>query len=120
MFAKWIEQDGRFSFSEEDHGGVEISDEAHAKLFADHGLGKLITQGPDGLPVATDPPALTTAQLAAAARARRTGLLAATDWTHLSDASAATTTKWAPYRQALKDVPEQSGFPGSITWPTAP
>ena len=27
---------------------------------------------------------------------------------------------WTTYRQALLDVPEQSGFPDSITWPTKP
>ena len=28
--------------------------------------------------------------------------------------------KWATYRQALLDVPQQSGFPTTITWPTKP
>tara|TARA_B100001059_G_C17680539_1_gene499473 strand:- start:653 stop:862 length:210 start_codon:yes stop_codon:yes gene_type:complete len=27
---------------------------------------------------------------------------------------------WRNYRQALLDVPEQSGFPTDITWPTKP
>lgn len=27
---------------------------------------------------------------------------------------------WAKYRQALRDLPEQSGFPFNITWPEAP
>ena len=29
-------------------------------------------------------------------------------------------TAWATYRTALLDVPQQSGFPNTITWPTAP
>ena len=29
-------------------------------------------------------------------------------------------TAWATYRTALLDVPQQSGFPSTITWPTAP
>ena len=29
-------------------------------------------------------------------------------------------TAWATYRTALLDVPQQSGFPDTITWPTAP
>lgn len=27
---------------------------------------------------------------------------------------------WAAYRQALRDLPEQAGFPFNITWPDAP
>jgi hypothetical protein len=27
---------------------------------------------------------------------------------------------WTTYRAALRDVPAQSGFPNSITWPTKP
>lgn len=27
---------------------------------------------------------------------------------------------WRDYRQALLDVPQQAGFPDSITWPTKP
>ena len=29
-------------------------------------------------------------------------------------------TAWATYRTALLNVPQQSGFPSTITWPTAP
>ena len=28
--------------------------------------------------------------------------------------------EWAQYRQALRDLPEQDGFPFSIVWPSAP
>ena len=33
---------------------------------------------------------------------------------------AETQAAWATYRQALLDVPQQSGFPNDITWPTEP
>jgi hypothetical protein len=33
---------------------------------------------------------------------------------------AATQAEWSTYRQALLDVPQQSGFPHSVTWPTKP
>lgn len=29
-------------------------------------------------------------------------------------------TNWQNYRQALRDVPDQAGYPSSITWPTKP
>ena len=33
---------------------------------------------------------------------------------------ATTQDVWAVYRQALLDVPQQSGFPNDVTWPVAP
>ena len=27
---------------------------------------------------------------------------------------------WLDYRQALRDIPQQPGFPDNVTWPTAP
>ena len=38
-------------------------------------------------------------------------------WTDMGDAER---TKWTDYRQALLDIPEQSGFPQNVTWPTVP
>ena len=55
---------------------------------------------------------------AAAARQERNGLLAATDWTANSDVTMA--TEMTAYRQALRDVPTQSGFPSEVTWPDKP
>jgi hypothetical protein len=52
-------------------------------------------------------------------RNKRNDLLSASDWTQLADASV-DKTSWAQYRQALRDLPSQSGFPYSITWPVAP
>jgi len=59
-----------------------------------------------------------TADLAASERAKRDELLKETDHFGLSDVtmSDAMTT----YRQALRDVPQQDDFPGTITWPTKP
>jgi len=57
-------------------------------------------------------------QLAAAARAQRDSLLASTDWTQLPDVPQATREAYAVYRQALRDVPEQDGFPTDIIWPS--
>jgi hypothetical protein len=53
------------------------------------------------------------------ARALRDSLLAATDWTQVSDATV-DQAAWATYRQALRDVPEQAGFPDNVTWPVKP
>lgn len=53
-------------------------------------------------------------------RAERNTKLAATDWTQTVDVPQAIKDSYAPYRQALRDVPTQAGFPWTITWPDAP
>lgn len=54
------------------------------------------------------------------ARAHRAGLLAACDWTQLPDVPVAIKTAWAAYRQALRDITDQPGYPENIIWPIAP
>ena len=50
-------------------------------------------------------------------RAKRNELLFASDTMALADRI---TKVWRTYRQALRDVPAQSGFPTNVTWPTEP
>lgn len=52
-------------------------------------------------------------------RSERNRLLAASDWTQVLD-TVVNQASWAAYRQALRDVPSQSGFPWNVTWPTEP
>lgn len=52
------------------------------------------------------------------ARATRASLLAETDWTGLSDNSMS--PEMALYRQSLRDITSQDGFPRSIVWPEKP
>ena len=59
-----------------------------------------------------------TATLSASGRATRNDFLKATDHYGLSDVSM--TEAITTYRQALRDVPQQAGFPQTITWPTKP
>ncbi len=55
------------------------------------------------------------------ARADRSRLLRDTDWTQMPDAqlSVVQRAEMAVYRQALRDLPEQPGFPDCV-WPAAP
>jgi hypothetical protein len=55
-------------------------------------------------------------------RATRDSKLAECDWRVIKAAETATTldSAWATYRQALRDITTQSGFPWTITWPDAP
>lgn len=57
---------------------------------------------------------------AADIREERNAKLAATDWTQASDVPQSVKDSYAPYRQALRDLPTQSGFPNQIVWPVAP
>lgn len=57
--------------------------------------------------------------LAAEARTKRNGLLAASDWTQVADAPV-DQAAWATYRQALRDITAQAGFPAAIDWPAIP
>ena len=60
--------------------------------------------------------------LAASARQKRDRLIAATDYLVTPDypIEPDRLAKVKIYRQALRDIPEQSGFPRSITWPKKP
>lgn len=52
-------------------------------------------------------------------RTSRNNLLSKSDWTQVADAPV-DQTAWANYRQALRDVTAQSGFPWEVIWPTQP
>ena len=62
------------------------------------------------------------AEAATAARATRDGLIASCDWMAIKAFEGGTTVsaEWATYRQALRDVSAQEGFPNDITWPEKP
>lgn len=61
-----------------------------------------------------------TASLADSIRTERNAKLSASDWTQLPDVNIATKSDWAVYRQALRDLTAQPGFPVTVTWPTEP
>jgi hypothetical protein len=52
-------------------------------------------------------------------RMERNSLLQQSDWTQVADAPV-DQTAWATYRQALRDVTTQEGFPEAVVWPVAP
>ena len=63
--------------------------------------------------------AATKEALSASVRIERNAKLAASDWTQISD-STADKAAWAIYRQALRDISAQEGFPATVAWPTQP
>ena len=58
------------------------------------------------------------AALAADVRAERNTKLAESDWRASQDVTMS--DAWRTFRQLLRDVPAQAGFPSNITWPTEP
>jgi len=55
---------------------------------------------------------------AAEVREKRNSLIVETDYLALSDNTM--TSEMQTYRQALRDIPSQAGFPTNVTWPTKP
>jgi hypothetical protein len=50
----------------------------------------------------------------------RNKLLQGTDWTQLDDIPKETKIKWKGYRQQLRDITEQEGFPNDVKFPEPP
>jgi hypothetical protein len=104
--------------------GVE---QIEGKWYTKHILGPVFTDRP----ATEDAPAKTAAEQEAeykatkdaeqakSVRQTRTEKLKDSDWTQIAD-STADKALWATYRQALRDVTSQAGFPWTIEWPVAP
>lgn len=63
-----------------------------------------------------------TIDLTTVVRGQRDSLLTQSDWSQLPDAPLSDLARaaWVEYRQMLRDVPEQAGFPESVDWPLPP
>lgn len=53
-------------------------------------------------------------------RNKRNRLLAETDWTQAADVPQTIKDTWQSYRQSLRDIPQQEGFPMDVVWPVPP
>lgn len=70
-------------------------------------------------PATSEQIAQRTDEKAAEVRAERNQRLASCDWTQLQDAPVDHTI-WAYYRQQLRDITDQPGFPTDVIWPSPP
>ncbi|RNM21087.1 phage tail protein [Dickeya undicola] len=99
---------------------IEISDDDYQHLLSEQALGNtIIFDELTKKPVAVTPAPVSETQLAEAARRQRDNLLLASDWTQASDAPVDQQT-WRSYREILRQVPEQAGFPHNVEWPVLP
>ena len=97
--------------------GVEQLD---GKWYTKYILGPIFTDGETtAAEQETAYKAMKDAEQATNVRNQRTQLLKDSDWTQIAD-STADKTAWATYRQALRDITGQAGFPWTVTWPDAP
>ena len=92
---------------------VEITDEAYRALLNGQSEGKVIRGDDEGFPFLGEPDNPTADEI----RRQRDALLEKTDWTQLADVPQSIKERWEPYRQLLRDIPQQPGFPETITWP---
>jgi hypothetical protein len=69
-----------------------------------------------------EPPPLTPEQMAEQACARRDALLSETDWyaVRYAETGKAIPAPVLAYRQALRDIDQQPGYPEAIDWPVLP
>ena len=91
------------------------------KWYTKYVLGPIFTDTPEATAAEQEAAykASKDANQAAAVRADRNARLAACDWTQVADAPVDKAV-WATYRQELRDISSQPGFPWEITWPDAP
>jgi hypothetical protein len=104
-----------YQFSQRD--GVE---QIEGKWYTKYILGPVFT---DGETTAAEQQAAyeaaKDAEQAKSVRAQRGEKLKDCDWTQVADAPV-DKQAWATYRQALRDITSQDGFPWTLTWPTQP
>lgn len=99
-------------------------DERYAPPLEGGGIGYTFTKTGQWLPPtpteSTPPPEITPEQKVQQIRAQRNFLLAASDWTQGKDIPTTISEPWATYRQQLRDITDQPGFPDTVTWPDKP
>ena len=98
------------------YAGVE---EIDGQWYTKYALGPVFTDNEQG--TAAEQMAAYVAQKDAEqaknVRQQRDDLLAKTDWSQGKDIADAVSSSWVTYRQALRDVPAQAGFPWNVEWP---
>lgn len=105
-----------YQYSQRD--GVE---QINGKWYTKYVLGPIFTDN-DGATAAEQEAtykAMKDAEQAKAVRDQRNAKLVESDWTQVADAPV-DQAAWAAYRQALRDISGQTGFPWTVTWPEMP
>lgn len=93
--------------------GEEIPFTASPNDCEEHGrvIFARATAGEFGPVAQFQPVIFTPKQVSDAIKVERDHLLSQTDWTQLPDVPQQTKALWGAYRQTLRDIPQQAGFP---------
>lgn len=101
---------------------VDVTPARHAEIMRElSNRGKTLSADPaTGEPIVVDAAQPSLMELASFARQQRNRLLAESDWVVLRsyETGVPVPKNWKTYRKALRDVPDQLGFPTNIIWPT--
>jgi hypothetical protein len=105
-----------YQYSQRD--GVE---EVGGKWYTKYVLAPVFTDNEDATAAEQEATykAMKDAEQATSVRASRSDKLKDSDWTQVADAPV-DKAAWATYRQALRDISAQAGFPATVVWPTQP
>ena len=98
---------------------IDITEDEYKSILYGQAAGKVISADSAGKPILTDPPEPTMDQQALAVRIKRNKLIADTDYLLMPDypITAEELTLVKTYRQQLRDITKQNGFPAIIDWP---
>lgn len=111
-----------FSFDRPSSGKyTEISDELWMSLLEGQSQGKEIRSTENGDPYLYEYK-ISEEQISESIKAQRDKLLAESDWVGLKDVKLPKEryTAWAEYRQKLRDITKQEGFPNNVVFPEKP
>lgn len=101
---------------------VEITQQRHDELFQGQSNGLRITSDENGYPINAPQIPPSHDEMCLVVRTERDLTLQLSDWVLLSDVPLSPEKKqeWLTYRQELRDVTSQNGFPFSVVWPVKP
>ena len=101
-----------------------VEQQSDGKWYSKYVLGPIFTDNEDGTAAQQEAAykAQKDAEQAASVRSDRDRRLAKTDWRVIKvlEEGSLQDFDWAAYRQMLRDVPSQDGFPWNVTWPVEP
>lgn len=99
---------------------LEIPVFYHQSLIDGQSAGMQITSNEEGFPVLIEQPKASDDELAASIRAQRDLELSKTDWVAFRafEHGEKVPKDYSDYRQSLRDITTQSGFPTQVEWPT--
>tara|TARA_B000000565_G_scaffold205493_1_gene158924 strand:+ start:586 stop:933 length:348 start_codon:yes stop_codon:yes gene_type:complete len=101
-----LKPDARWTLTGNNYSDIEWTDSVHKKPTEEEINAKILE--------------IKLAEPMRSLRIERNKLLIATDWTQTPDIPESIRTKWASYRQALRDLPANTSDPKNPIWPTKP